>query len=155
MKFRVEQDTFGPIEVPDDRLRGAQTQRALENFAIGDESMPREIIRALAQGKKAAAKVNADMGLLDGKLAAAIATAADGIASGRLDQHFPLKVWQTGSGTQSHMNVNEVIANRANQLLGGPPEARSRRSIPMTTSISVSPRTIPSRRPCTWPRRAS
>ena len=94
---------------------GDQTQRALENFAIGDQPMPREIIRALALVKKTAAKVNAGLGLLDGKLLAAIAEAAEEIAAGRLDDHFPLNVWQTGSGTQSHMNVNEVIANRANR----------------------------------------
>ncbi|WP_374545687.1 class II fumarate hydratase [Rhodoblastus sp.] len=115
---RTETDSFGPIEVADDRLWGAQTERSLRNFAIGGQLMPREIIHALALGKKAAAKVNAELGALDPKLAAEIVAAADEIVSGRLDDHFPLKVWQTGSGTQSHMNVNEVIANRANESFG-------------------------------------
>jgi fumarate hydratase class II len=115
---RTETDSFGPIEVAEDRLWGAQTERSLRNFAIGGQLMPREIIHALALGKKAAAKVNAELGLLDPKLAGAIVDAAEEIASGRLDDHFPLKVWQTGSGTQSHMNVNEVIANRANEVFG-------------------------------------
>ena len=117
-RFRTEQDSFGPIEVADDRLWGAQTERSLRNFAIGSQLMPREIIHALALGKKVAAKVNAELGALDPKIAAAIISAAEEIISGRLDDHFPLKVWQTGSGTQSHMNVNEVIANRANEDLG-------------------------------------
>jgi fumarate hydratase, class II len=115
-RFRTEVDTFGPIDVADDRLWGAQTQRSLQNFAIGGQLMPREIIHALALGKKVAAKVNAELGLLDRPLAEAIVAAADEIISGRLDDHFPLRVWQTGSGTQSHMNVNEVIANRANEI---------------------------------------
>ncbi len=115
-RFRTEVDTFGPVEVADDRLWGAQTQRSLQNFAIGGQVMPREIIHALALGKKVAAKVNAELGLLDRPLAEAIVAAADEIISGRLDDHFPLRVWQTGSGTQSHMNVNEVIANRANEI---------------------------------------
>ncbi len=115
-RFRTEVDTFGPVEVADDRLWGAQTQRSLQNFAIGGQVMPREIIHALALGTKVAAKVNAELGLLDRPLAEAIVAAADEIISGRLDDHFPLRVWQTGSGTQSHMNVNEVIANRANEI---------------------------------------
>ncbi len=115
-RFRTEVDTFGPVEVADDRLWGAQTQRSLQNFAIGGQVMPREIIHALALGKKVAAKVNAELGLLDRPVAEAIVAAADEIISGRLDDHFPLRVWQTGSGTQSHMNVNEVIANRANEI---------------------------------------
>jgi fumarate hydratase class II len=119
-QFRTEKDTLGPIEVANDRLWGAQTQRSLQNFVIGAQLMPRELIHALALGKKVAAKVNADSGRLDRKLADAIISAADEIVSGRLDDHFPLRVWQTGSGTQSHMNVNEVIANRANETLGAP-----------------------------------
>ena len=115
-RFRTEVDTFGPVDVADDRLWGAQTQRSLQNFAIGGQLMPREIIHALALGKKVAAKVNAELGLLDRTLAEAIVAAADEIISGRLDDHFPLRVWQTGSGTQTHMNVNEVIANRANEI---------------------------------------
>jgi fumarate hydratase, class II len=117
-QYRTETDSFGPIEVADDRLWGAQTERSLRNFAIGSQKMPRAIIHALALGKMAAARANADMGLLDRKIADAIVSAAGEIASGRLDDHFPLKVWQTGSGTQSHMNVNEVIANRANESFG-------------------------------------
>jgi fumarate hydratase class II len=117
---RTESDTFGLIEVAEDRLWGAQTQRALQNFAIGPQLMPREIIHALARGKKISAKVNAESGWLDPKLADAIMAAADEVVSGRLDDHFPLKVWQTGSGTQSHMNVNEVVANRANEYFGAP-----------------------------------
>jgi fumarate hydratase class II len=116
---RTERDTFGPIEVPADRLWGAQTQRSSENFRIGEERMPRPLIRALAVVKRAAARVNRDLGLLDGELADAIAEAADEIVAGRHDDEFPLVVWQTGSGTQTNMNLNEVIANRANLLLGG------------------------------------
>lgn len=118
-RFRTETDTFGPIDVAEDQLWGAQTQRSLQNFAIGDQIMPREIIHALALGKKVAARVNAELGLVDRNLSEAIVSAADEIMSGRLDDHFPLRVWQTGSGTQSHMNVNEVIANRANEISFG------------------------------------
>jgi fumarate hydratase class II len=118
--FRTEIDTIGPIDVAEDRLWGAQTQRALQNFVIGSQLMPREIIHALARVKKLAAKVNAESGRLEREIAEAIIAAADEIVSGRLDDHFPLKVWQTGSGTQSHMNVNEVIANRANEAFGTP-----------------------------------
>ncbi len=116
---RTERDTMGAIEVPAERLWGAQTQRSSENFRIGEERMPRPLIRALAVVKRAAAQVNRDLGLLDGKLADAITEAADEIIAGRLDDEFPLVVWQTGSGTQTNMNLNEVIANRANLLLGG------------------------------------
>jgi fumarate hydratase class II len=116
---RTETDSFGPIEVPADRLWGAQTQRSLENFRIGGERMPLPVIRALGIVKRAAARVNARFGLLEPRLAEAIARAAEEVADGRLDEHFPLVVWQTGSGTQSNMNANEVIANRAIELLGG------------------------------------
>ena len=116
---RTESDTFGPIAVPADRLWGAQTQRSLENFRIGSERMPLGVIRALGIVKRAAARVNARLGLLEPRLAEAIAKAAEDVAAGRLDDHFPLVVWQTGSGTQSNMNANEVIANRAIELLGG------------------------------------
>jgi fumarate hydratase class II len=116
---RMETDTFGPIEVPADRLWGAQTQRSLQNFRIGGERIPLPVVHALGTIKGAAARVNARLGLLDGKLADAIAAAADEVAGGKLDDHFPLVVWQTGSGTQSNMNANEVIANRAIQALGG------------------------------------
>ncbi len=116
---RIESDSFGQIEVEAERLWGAQTQRALQNFKIGAEKMPIELIHALARAKKVAARVNGELGLLKPDLAEAIANAADEIACGRLDDQFPLSVWQTGSGTQTHMNVNEVIANRANEMLGG------------------------------------
>ncbi|MFI5016063.1 MAG: class II fumarate hydratase [Hyphomicrobiales bacterium] len=117
---RIEKDTFGDIAVPAAHYWGAQTQRSLQNFRIGTERMPRELIRALALVKKIAAKVNADLGLLEPRLAKAIEEAADEAIAGRLDDEFPLVVWQTGSGTQTNMNVNEVIANRANELLGAP-----------------------------------
>jgi fumarate hydratase class II len=121
---RTETDTFGPIEVPADRLWGAQTQRSVQNFRIGGERIPLPVIHALGVIKGSAARVNARLGLLDGKLAEAIAAAADEVAAGALDDHFPLVVWQTGSGTQSNMNANEVIANRAIQALGGEPGSK-------------------------------
>jgi fumarate hydratase class II len=116
---RLESDTFGPIQVAADRYWGAQTQRSIENFPIGTERMPIAIVHALAIIKRAAAETNLALGSLDERRARAIIQAADEVASGILDEHFPLVVWQTGSGTQSNMNVNEVIANRANELLGG------------------------------------
>lgn len=114
---RTEHDSFGPIEVPADHLWGAQTQRSLEHFAIGLEKMPRGLIKALILVKKAAAIVNADLGLLPPEKAAVIITAADEVLADQHSQEFPLSVWQTGSGTQTNMNVNEVLANRANTLL--------------------------------------
>ena len=116
---RTETDTFGPIDVPADRLWGAQTQRSLQNFRIGGERMPLPLIRALATVKRAAAVTNLKLGLLDARLAEAIVAAADDVIAGRLDDQFPLVEWQSGSGTQSNMNMNEVLANRANQSLGG------------------------------------
>ena len=116
---RTETDTFGPIEVPANRYWGAQTERSLENFKIGGERMPRPLIRAFGLVKLASALVNKDMGLIDGKLADAIVAAAQEVADGKLDEHFPLVVWQTGSGTQTNMNANEVISNRAIEMLGG------------------------------------
>ncbi|OBX18112.1 fumarate hydratase, class II [Erythrobacter sp. QSSC1-22B] len=116
---RTETDAFGAIAVPADKLWGAQTQRSLQNFRIGDERIPLPMVHALGTIKAAAARVNAAQGLLDGRLADAIASAAGEVARGELDEHFPLVVWQTGSGTQSNMNANEVIANRANLALGG------------------------------------
>jgi len=117
---RIEKDTFGPIEVPSDRLWGAQTQRSLQNFAISGERMPIALLHALATVKKAAALVNQDLGTLDAKLGGAIVRACDEVIAGKHDDEFPLVVWQTGSGTQSNMNMNEVVANRASELLGGP-----------------------------------
>ncbi|VVE46020.1 class II fumarate hydratase [Pandoraea anhela] len=116
---RMERDTFGEIAVPADRLWGAQTQRSLLNFKISTEKMPRELVRALARVKRAAAEVNKDLGVLDAKKADAIIKAADEVVAGRHDEEFPLAVWQTGSGTQSNMNMNEVLANRASELLDG------------------------------------
>ncbi|GIP00220.1 fumarate hydratase class II [Paenibacillus lautus] len=117
MDYRIEKDTLGEVKVPADKLWAAQTQRSSENFRIGTETMPKEIIRAFAILKKSAAIVNGKLGKLDADKVDAITTAADEIVAGKWDEHFPLVVWQTGSGTQSNMNVNEVIANRANQLL--------------------------------------
>ena len=116
---RTETDSFGPIEVGSDRYWGAQTERSRQNFRIGEEVMPKPLIRALAMAKKAAALANLELGLLDQQLALAIAAAAEEVIEGKLDTHFPLLVWQTGSGTQSNMNLNEVIANRASEMLGG------------------------------------
>ena len=119
MGFRKEKDSMGILEVPDDRYYGAQTQRSLNNFKIGEERFQRELIRAYGILKKAAASVNEKAGKLDSKLAGVIREAADEVIDGNLDDHFPLVVWQTGSGTQSNMNFNEVIANRAIEKLGG------------------------------------
>jgi fumarate hydratase, class II len=116
---RTEHDSLGPVEVPADRLWGAQTERSRRNFTISGERMPRELIHALALVKKVAAVVNRDLGLLDPALVTAITAAADEVLSGALDDEFPLVVWQTGSGTQTNMNMNEVLANRASELLGG------------------------------------
>ncbi len=116
---RTETDSFGPIEVPADRYWGAQTQRSLKNFPIGWEKQPLSLIRALGLIKHAAALVNMEFGLLDSGIGRAIAESADEVAAGKLDSHFPLAVWQTGSGTQSNMNANEVVANRAIEKLGG------------------------------------
>jgi fumarate hydratase class II len=117
--MRIEKDTFGPIEVPADRLWGAQTQRSLHHFKISGERMPPELIRALALVKKACALVNVDLEALDEKKGRAIVAAADEVLAGRHDGEFPLVIWQTGSGTQSNMNMNEVLANRASEILGG------------------------------------
>jgi fumarate hydratase class II len=125
VKTRTETDTFGPIEVAADRLWGAQTERARRNFRIGEERMPLPIIHALALIKRAAAEANRELGSLDARRANAIVRAAQEVIDGKLDDHFPLPVWQTGSGTQTNMNVNEVIAARANMLLGGEPGANS------------------------------
>jgi fumarate hydratase, class II len=116
---RTETDSLGAIEVPADRLWGAQTQRSLENFPIGTERMPLPIVRAFGLQKQAAAIANSALGVLDAKVAEAIAQAAREISEGEHDAEFPLVVWQTGSGTQSNMNANEVIANRANEIMGG------------------------------------
>src|SRR5213075_1065721 len=118
-KVRVETDSFGAIEVAADKYWGAQAQRSLGNFKIGWEKQPKPIVRALGIVKRAAADVNMALGRLDPKLGKAIAAAAQEVSEGKLDEHFPLAVWQTGSGTQSNMNANEVISNRAIEMLGG------------------------------------
>ena len=116
---RSEKDSMGAIDVPADKLWGAQTQRSLEHFRISTEKMPTSLIHALALTKRAAAKVNEDLGLLSEEKASAIRQAADEVLAGQHDDEFPLAIWQTGSGTQSNMNMNEVLANRASELLGG------------------------------------
>jgi fumarate hydratase class II len=116
---RIETDSLGEVDVASDVLWGAQTQRSLKNFAIGDETMPRPIVRALGLQKKSAALANMELGLLDRKIGEAVVQAADEIIDGRLNDQFPLSIWQTGSGTQTNMNANEVIANRAIDILGG------------------------------------
>jgi fumarate hydratase class II len=118
-QMRKETDSMGAVEVPADRYWGAQTQRSLEHFKIGGERFPREMIRALGLVKKACALVNRELGLLDPAKAKAITSAADEVIVGALDEHFPLVIWQTGSGTQTNMNANEVIGNRAIEILGG------------------------------------
>ena len=121
---RIESDSMGETAVPADRYWGAQTQRSLEHFSIGDDRMPKPVYHAFGYVKKAAALVNAAAGRLDAPAAEAIVAAADEVIAGKLDSEFPLSVWQTGSGTQTNMNVNEVIANRANQLLGSEPGSK-------------------------------
>jgi fumarate hydratase class II len=116
---RTETDSFGPLEVPSDKYWGAQTQRSLQNFKIGGETMPKPLIRALGIIKRSAALANKEQGSIDAKLADAIAAAAQEVIDGKFDDHFPLVVWQTGSGTQSNMNANEVVSNRAIEALGG------------------------------------
>src|SRR5215510_12264240 len=118
-KTRIETDSMGEIEVPTDKYWGAQTQRSLHHFNIGDDRMPREMIRALGILKKAAALVNEDLGKLPPDRARLIVQACDEVIAGKLDEHFPLRVWQTGSGTQTNMNGIEVISNRAIELAGG------------------------------------
>jgi fumarate hydratase class II len=124
MKTRTETDSFGPIEVAADRHWGAQTERSRNNFRIGEERMPVPLVHALAIVKRAAAETNMKLGSLDAKRGRAIVQAAQEVIDGKLDEHFPLVVWQTGSGTQSNMNVNEVIANRAIAILGGEPGSK-------------------------------
>ncbi len=135
-KTRVESDAFGPLDIPADKLWGAQTQRSLHNFRIGTERMPIEMVRALGLVKLAAAEVNRDLGGLDAKRAKAIAAVAKDIADGKMDDNFPLLVWQTGSGTQTNMNVNEVIANSANLALGG--ELGSKKPVHPNDHVNMS-----------------
>jgi fumarate hydratase, class II len=119
MKYRIETDSFGEIKVPEDKYYGAQTARSLENFKIGGERFPAEFIRALAIVKKAAARANLKLKVLDDYKAKLIEKAADEVIDGKLNDHFPLVIWQTGSGTQTNMNANEVISNRAIELAKG------------------------------------
>jgi fumarate hydratase class II len=116
---RMESDSMGTIEVPVDRYWGAQTQRSLHYFSIGHDVMPRELIRALGLLKLAAAEVNRELGRLPEDKAKLVSAAAQEVVAGKLDDHFPLRIWQTGSGTQTNMNVNEVISNRAIEMVGG------------------------------------
>ncbi|MCL8384965.1 MULTISPECIES: class II fumarate hydratase [Xanthobacter] len=136
MTTRTETDTFGPIEVESDRYWGAQAQRSLGNFKIGWEKQPLPVVRALGIVKRAAAEVNRDLGRLDPKLADAIVAAAQEVIEGKLDAHFPLAVWQTGSGTQSNMNANEVISNRAIEMLGG--EMGSKKPVHPNDHVNMS-----------------
>src|SRR5689334_700577 len=117
--MRQEKDSMGIMEVPEDRYWGAQTARSLKYFAIGNDRMPKEIIRAFGILKKAAAQVNQELGELAADKTKLIIQAADEVIAGKLDEHFPLRIWQTGSGTQTNMNTNEVIANRAIEIAGG------------------------------------
>ena len=150
--IRRETDSMGEIEVPADRYWGAQTQRSLVHFSIGDDRMPKRVYHAYGFVKKAAALVNAAAGRLPQWKADAIVRAADEAIAGKLDEHFPLYVWQTGSGTQSNMNVNEVLSNRAIQLLGG--KIGSKEPVhPNDDVIWASRRTTPSRPRCTSLRR--
>src|SRR6202048_2964622 len=138
---RVETDSMGKIDVPSDKYYGAQSARSLIHFEIGDDStprdvMPREIIRAMAQLKKAAALVNRDLGKLDEEKTKLITQAADEVIAGKLQEHFPLRVWQTGSGTQTNMNVNEVISNRAIEIAGG--EMGSKKPVHPNDHVNMS-----------------
>ncbi len=136
MKTRSETDTMGAIDVPSDRYYGAQTARSLIHFDIGDDTMPRELIRALGTLKKACALVNNDLGKLPAEKTALIAQAADEVIAGKLDEHFPLRIWQTGSGTQSNMNANEVISNRAIEMAGG--EMGSKKPVHPNDDVNMS-----------------
>jgi fumarate hydratase class II len=135
-KTRVESDAFGPLDIPADKLWGAQTQRSLHNFRIGTERMPIAVVRALGLVKRAAAEVNRDLGSLDARRAKAIIAVAQDIADGKMDDNFPLLVWQTGSGTQTNMNLNEVIANCANLALGG--ELGSKKPVHPNDHVNMS-----------------
>ena len=136
MGNRMEKDSLGTVEVPSDKYYGAQTQRSFENFKIGSERFPREFIRAYGILKKAAATVNHSFGNLDIKIMDAIHSAVEEVINGNLDDHFPLVVWQTGSGTQTNMNFNEVISNRAIEMLGG--EIGSKKPVHPNDHVNMS-----------------
>jgi fumarate hydratase class II len=142
--FRIEKDTMGEVHVPAQAYYGAQTQRAVENFPVSGLRFPRRFIRALGLIKWAAAGVNEELGLLDARIAGAVQRAADEVEDGRLDAEFVLDIFQTGSGTSTNMNANEVIANRAAEIIGG--SAGAKRSIPTTKSTCASPPTTSSPR---------
>ena len=150
---RTETDSFGPLEVPADKYWGAQTQRSLINFPIGWERQPVAIVRALGVIKQACAEANKAQGTLDARLADAIAAAAAEVAAGKFDDNFPLVVWQTGSGTQSNMNANEVIANRAIEMLGGDHRLQGPGPPQRPRQPWASPATTPSPPRCTSPPR--
>src|ERR1700744_4919528 len=133
---RTETDSFGPIEVPAEHYWGAQTQRSLQNFKIGGERMPLPLIHAYGALKKAAALANMKLGILDAKIGDAIVKASEDVKNGKLDDNFPLVVWQTGSGTQTNMNVNEVISNRAIEILGG--EKGSKKPVHPNDHVNMS-----------------
>src|SRR5215475_6315914 len=133
---RTESDSMGKIQVPVDRYYGAQTARSLIHFDIGKDTMPPELIRAFGVLKKAAALVNQDLGKLAAEKAALISQAADEVISGKLNSHFPLRIWQTGSGTQTNMNVNEVISNRAIEISGG--EMGSKKPVHPNDDVNMS-----------------
>src|SRR6201996_471403 len=133
---RTETDSMGPIQVPNDKYYGAQSARSLIHFDIGDDIMPKDVIKAMGQLKKAAALVNHDLGKLDDEKTKLIVQAADEVIAGKLAEHFPLRVWQTGSGTQTNMNVNEVISNRAIELGGG--EMGSKKPIHPNDHVNMS-----------------
>lgn len=150
MNKRIEKDTLGTVEVPADKYWGAQTQRSIQNFPIATDinKMPIEIIRAFAYLKKAAAMTNRDLGVLDDAKCQLISRVCDEILEGKLDTEFPLVVWQTGSGTQSNMNANEVIAYRAHVINGGSLTDEKKACIRMTMSINRKAATTPSPLPC-------
>src|ERR1700746_864315 len=134
---RIESDSLGSIEVPAEHYWGAQTQRSLVHFSIGDDHMPKAVYHAYGYVKRAAALVNQAAGRLDSERAGAVVAAADEVIAGKLESEFPLYVWQTGSGTQSNMNLNEVIGNRASQLLGG--ELGTKKPVPPTDHANMGP----------------
>ena len=144
---RTESDTMGEVAVPADKYWGAQTQRSIENFPIGNDRMPTALVRALGIQKQAAARANLALGQLEAEVANAIVAAAQEVIDGKFDDNFPLVVWQTGSGTQSNMNANEVIANRANEMMGASP-VTNHRCTRTITSTAVSPRMTRFRQPC-------
>ena len=136
MSTRTETDTFGPIQVESDKYWGAQAQRSLQNFKIGEEKMPAPIVRALGIVKRAAAEANMELGQLKPEIGQTVVKAAQEVIEGKLNAHFPLAVWQTGSGTQSNMNANEVISNRAIEMLGG--EMGSKKPVHPNDHVNMS-----------------